>query len=142
MVALCTDCGYVAARHRRDQSGRSAACGPPVCAGSGIQVYYGVFRCMCAVHVPPPPSAAAVGVGPVAADCGGGGGRTPTQMPPGPQSKIMVVKKGKITFLTRSKMTPLTPGTQDYGHLHRHPAPRNPPSLGGAYQLCINFVHL
>ena len=26
------------------------------------------------------------------------GGRTPTQMPPGPQSKIPVVKKGKMTF--------------------------------------------
>ena len=50
--------------------------------------------------------------------------------PPGPQSKIPVVKKGKMTFLTnRGKMTPLTPGTLDWGHLHRHSAPRNPPPL-------------
>ena len=35
-----------------------------------------------------------------------------------------------MTFLTkRGKMTPLTPGTRDWGHLHRHPAPRNPPPL-------------
>ena len=58
--------------------------------------------------------------------------------PPGPQSKIMVVKKGKMTFLTkRGKMTPLTPGTLDWGHLHRlPPPPRNPP------QLCLTFSRL
>ena len=52
------------------------------------------------------------------------GGRTPTQMPPRLPVKIPVVKKGKMTFLTkREKMTPLTPGTLDWGHLHRHSAP-------------------
>ena len=64
----------------------------------------------------------------MAADCGG---RTPIRKcPPGPQTKISVVKKGKMTFLTkRGKMTPFAPGTLDWGHLHRHLAPRNPPPL-------------
>ena len=73
---------------------------------------------------------------------GGGGQRVPPsggglrgagrlrKCPPGSQSKIPVVKKGKMTFLTkREKMTPLTPGTLHWGHLHRHSAPRNPPPL-------------
>ena len=77
---------------------------------------------------------------PVAADCGGQD--TYANAPSGPQSKILVVKKGKMTFLPkRGKMTLLTPGTLDWGHLHRHPAPRNPPQLVPTYLGGFGLLH-
>ena len=68
-------------------------------------------------------------MGTVAAYCGGGGGKAPTQMPP---VKNSGGQKGQNDlFDQKGKMVPLTPGILDWGHLRRHPAPRNPPPLAG-----------
>ena len=59
--------------------------------------------------------------------------------PPGPQSKISVVKKGKMTFLAkRGKMTPLTPVSLDWGHLH---APC-PPQSAATDCAPVNFSYI
>ena len=70
------------------------------------------------------------------------GDRTPTQMPPRPPVKNSGGQKGQNDlFDQKGQMMPLTPGTLHWGHLHRHPAPHNPPPLPCALWHAYDHFH-